>query len=96
MRDAVVFIACDTFQGAHMNMFRLVIAVLVLTRLCASLALSLLEGASGLLQAASFAIALIGIALVALLITGMRSVGRTRPAAGHGLASGHARPVAVP
>jgi hypothetical protein len=79
-----------------MKMFRQVVAVLVLTRLCASLALILLEGASGLLQAASFTIALIGIAPVALLISGMRSVGRAGSAARRGLGSGNARPVAVP
>jgi hypothetical protein len=81
-----------------MKMFRQVVAVLVLTRLCASLALILLEGASGLLQAASFTIALIGIAPVALLISGMRSssVGRAGSTARRGLGSGNARPVAVP
>jgi hypothetical protein len=68
-----------------MKMVRQVVAVLVLTRLCASLALILLEGASGLLEAASFTIALIGIAPVALLIMGMRSVGCTGSAARRGL-----------
>ena len=79
-----------------MNIFRQIVAVLVLTRICASLALILLEGASGLLQTASFTIALIGIAPVALLIAGMHSVGRTDSAARRGLGSGNARPVAVP
>ena len=56
-----------------MTIIRQVLAILVLTRLSASLALILLEGASSLLQAAAFMIALIGLAPVALVIGGMSS-----------------------
>ena len=43
-----------------MTIFRQVVAVVVLTRICASLTLILLDGASNLLEAAGFMIALIG------------------------------------
>jgi hypothetical protein len=59
-----------------MTMIRQVLAIFVLTRMCASLALILLDGASTLLEAAAFTIALIGLAPVALVIGRMRSVGR--------------------
>lgn len=76
-----------------MKPFRQAVAILVLTRMCASLALILLEGASSLLQAASFMIALIGIAPVALVITGMSSGGHDGSAARRELGGGHSRPV---
>jgi hypothetical protein len=69
--------------------------MLVLTRVCASLALVLLEGASSLLQAASFAIALIGIAPVALVISSMSSGGRAGSAARRELAPGDSRQLAA-
>ena len=59
-----------------MTMFRQVVTVVVLGRICASLALILLDGASNLLEAAGFMIALIGLAPVALVIVGMGSSGR--------------------
>jgi hypothetical protein len=59
-----------------MTMIRQVVAVVVLTRICASLALILLDGASSLLEAAAFTIALVGLAPVALVIAGMGSSGR--------------------
>jgi hypothetical protein len=59
-----------------MTMFRQVVALVVLTRICASLTLILLDGASNLLEAAGFTIALIGLAPVALVIAGMGSSGR--------------------
>jgi hypothetical protein len=57
-------------------MIRHVLAVLVLTRICTSLAFILFDGASSLLEATAFMIALIGLAPVALVITGMGSLGR--------------------
>jgi hypothetical protein len=59
-----------------MAMIRQVIAVVVLTRICASLTVILLDGASSLLEAAAFTIALVGLAPVALVIAGMGSSGR--------------------
>jgi hypothetical protein len=78
-----------------MRTLRQVAAILVLTRMCGSLALILLEGASSLLQATSFAIALIGIAPVALVITSMSSGGRGRPDVQGELARRNARPLAA-
>jgi hypothetical protein len=60
-------------------MIRHMLAIFVLVRLCTSLALILLEGASSLLEAAAFMIALIGLALVSLVISGMASSGRAAP-----------------
>jgi hypothetical protein len=59
-----------------MIMIRQVLAIFVLTRICASLALLLFDGASTVLEAAAFTIALIGIVPVALVIGGMSSAGR--------------------
>lgn len=59
-----------------MFIIRQVLAMAILTRICASLALILLDGASNLLEAATFAIALVGLAPVALVISGMGSAGR--------------------
>ncbi len=59
-----------------MAMIRQVVAVVVLTRICASLMAILLDGASSLLEAAAFTIALIGLAPVALVIAGMGWHGR--------------------
>jgi hypothetical protein len=59
-----------------MSIIRQVLAMAILTRMCASLALILLDGASNLLEAATFAIALVGLAPVALVISGMGSAGR--------------------
>jgi hypothetical protein len=59
-----------------MAMIRQVVAVVVLTRICASLTVILLDGASSLLEAATFTIALIGLVPVALVIAGMGSSGR--------------------
>ena len=59
-----------------MAMLRQVLAVVVLTRICASLMSILFDGASNLLEAAAFTIALIGLAPVALVIAGMGSSGR--------------------
>jgi hypothetical protein len=56
-----------------MSIIRQVLAMAILTRMCASLALMLLDGASNLLEAATFAIALVGLAPVALVISGMGS-----------------------
>jgi hypothetical protein len=78
-----------------MKTLRQIAAILVLTRVSASLALILLEGASSLLQAASFAIALIGIAPVALVITGMSSGGRSRRAVQGDLARRNSRSLAA-
>jgi len=60
-----------------MSIVRQVLAMAILTRMCASLTLILLDGASNLLEAATFAIALVGLAPVALVITGISSAGRT-------------------
>lgn len=59
-----------------MTMLRQVVALAILTRMCASLALILLDGASNVLEAAGFAIALVGLAPVVLVITRMGSAGR--------------------
>ncbi len=59
-----------------MSIVRQVLATIILTRMCASLTLILLDGASNLLEAATFAIALVGLAPVALVIAGMSSDGR--------------------
>jgi hypothetical protein len=59
-----------------MTMIRQVVALAVLTRICASLTLILFDGASSVLEAAAFTIALIGLAPVALVIAGMGSSGR--------------------
>ena len=59
-----------------MAMFRQVVALVVLTRICTSLTVILLDGASNLLEAVGFTIALIGLAPVALVIAGMGSSGR--------------------
>ena len=59
-----------------MSIIRQVLAMAILTRMFASLALILLDGASNLLEAATFAIALVGLAPVALVISGMGSAGR--------------------
>ena len=59
-----------------MFIIRQVFAMVILTRMCASLALILLDGASNLLEAVTFAIALVGLGPVALVITGMGSAGR--------------------
>jgi hypothetical protein len=48
-----------------MTMIRQVLAIFVLTRICASLALILFDGVSSLLEAAAFIIALVGLGLVA-------------------------------
>ena len=61
-----------------MAMIRQIIAAVVLTRICASLMAILLDGASSLLEAAAFSIALIGLAPVVLVIAGMNSNGRAR------------------
>ena len=58
-----------------------VLAIFVLMRLSTSLALILLEGASSLLQAAAFMIALIGLAPVGLVIGGMIASSRAAPSA---------------
>jgi len=54
-----------------MIMIRPVLAIFVLMRICASLALILFDGASSVLEAAAFTIALIGIVPVVLVIGGM-------------------------
>ena len=59
-----------------MAMIRQVVALVVLARICASLTLILLDGASSLVEAAAFTIALVGLAPVALVIAGMGSSGR--------------------
>jgi hypothetical protein len=59
-----------------MAMFRQVVALVVLARICVSLTVILLDGASSLLEAAAFTIALIGLVPVALVIAGMGSPGR--------------------
>jgi hypothetical protein len=56
-----------------MSIIRQVLAMAILTRICASLTLILLDGASNLLEAVTFAIALVGLAPVALVISGMGS-----------------------
>ena len=76
-----------------MTIFRHVLAILLLTRMCSSLALILLEGASSLLEAVAFMIALIGIAPVTLVIGGMTSGGRASSAARRYLGGGSAQPV---
>jgi len=58
-----------------MSIIRQALAMAILTRVCASLALILFDGASNLLEAATFAIALVGLAPVALVISGMGSAG---------------------
>jgi hypothetical protein len=58
-----------------MTMIRQVLAIFVLTRICASLALILFDGVSSLLEAAAFIIALVGLGLVALVISRMNLVG---------------------
>jgi hypothetical protein len=78
-----------------MTMFRQVLAIFVLTRICASLALILLDGASTLLEAAAFMIALIGLVPVALVIGGMRSVGRASLAPQRALGGRTPRAIAV-
>ena len=60
-------------------MIRQMLAISVLMRLSTSLALILLEGASSLLQAAAFMIALTGLAPLGLAIGGMTSSGRAAP-----------------
>jgi len=73
----------------------MVLAGFVLTRICASSAFILRDGASNLLEVASFTIALIGLVLVALVIAGMSSAGRPKLAA-HRLMDGRSsRPVAA-
>ena len=64
-----------------MTIVRQVLAAFVLTRISVSLALILLDGASTLLEAAAFMIALLGLAPVALVIGGMSSAGRASLAA---------------
>ena len=59
-----------------MSIIRPLLAIFVLTRICVSLASILLDGASTLLEGAAFAIALVGLALVGLVIGGMGSAGR--------------------
>jgi hypothetical protein len=54
-------------------MIRQMLAIFVLVRLFTSLALVLLEGASSFLEAAAFMIALIGLAPLILVISGMVS-----------------------
>ena len=63
-------------------MIRQVLAIFVLIRLSTSLSLTLLEGASSLLHAAAFTIALIGLVLLGLVIRAMTSSGRAAPSAG--------------
>ncbi len=58
-----------------MAMLRQVLGVVVLARMSASLVLILLDGASTLLEAAAFIIALIGLAPVVLVIARMSSTG---------------------
>jgi uncharacterized membrane protein len=58
-----------------MTMIRQVLAILVLTRICASLALILFDGVSSPLEAAAFMIALVGLGLVALVMSRMNLVG---------------------
>ena len=78
-----------------MSLVRMVLAGFVLTRICASSAFILRDGASNLLEVASFTIALIGLVLVALVIAGMSSAGRPKLAA-HRLMDGRSsRPVAA-
>ena len=74
-------------------MIRQMLAIFVLIRLSTSLPLTLLEGASSLLQAAAFTIALIGLVLLGLVIGGMISSDRAVPSAGHVSGGRHRQPV---
>jgi hypothetical protein len=76
-----------------MSLVRMVLAGFVLTRICASSAFILRDGASNLLEAASFTIALIGLVLVALVIAGMRSAGHPKLAAHRVMDGRSSRPV---
>jgi len=64
-----------------MSLVRMVLAGFVLARICASSAFIVRDGASTLLEAASFMIALIGLVLVALVISSMSSASRPKLAA---------------
>ena len=70
-----------------------VLAIFVLMRLSTSLALILLDGASSLLQAAAFMIALIGLVPVGLVIGGMISSSRAAPSARRVSGGRHRQPV---
>jgi len=76
-----------------MTMIRHVLAIFVLARMCVSLVLILLDGASSMTEAAAFMIALIGFALVALVIGGMSSRGRADGSAQRELDGRSSRPV---
>jgi len=74
MPDAAIQVTYST-GGYIMAMLRQVLGVVVLARMSASLVLILLDGASTLLEAAAFIIALIGLAPVVLVIARMSSTG---------------------
>ena len=76
-----------------MIMIRPLLAIFVLMRICTSLALILFDGASSVLEAAAFTIALIGLVLVALVIAGMSSAGRPKLAAHRVMDGRSSRPV---
>ena len=77
-------------------MVRQMLAIFVLVRLSTSLSLILLEGASSLLQAAAFMIALIGLAPLSLVISGMVSSGRAAPSASRDWGGRHRQSVTAP
>jgi len=74
-----------------MKALRQLFAILVLARISASLALVLLEGATGLLETAAFMIALAGLAPVTLVVTSMLGIGRAGRGAPRELPGGLAR-----
>jgi hypothetical protein len=78
-----------------MIMIRQLLAIFVLMRICASLASILFGGASSVLEAAAFTIALIGLVPVALVIGSMSSTGRASMAAHRVMEGGSSRPVAA-
>ena len=85
-------------RGAHatggaMRTIRQVLAVFVLTRMCASLAFILFDGVSSLLQAVAFTIGLVGLVLVALVIGGMSQSAHASPTACRDLGGANSGPV---
>jgi hypothetical protein len=78
-----------------MIIIRQLLALFVLMRICASLALILFDGASSVLEAAAFTIALIGLVPVALVIGSMSSASRASMVAHRVMEGGSSRPVAA-
>jgi hypothetical protein len=89
--DATIRVAHAT--GGTMRMIRQLLALFVLARICASLAIILLNGASSMLQAVAFTIGLIGLALVTLVIGGMSRSGHASSTACRDLGGRNSGPV---